>query len=221
MNAGRDLAGEILTLLSARPLALGGQQGEAEAAWLEAEAQLSEISAAIGSVRFMDPPDGGSVTLAEQVRRMRSALEKAESTLSTTSARAEAQDEGAAGEIYEQAFHPRDGSKFVEPLDEALSRIAAAMAEAKSIGAEYAQVYVRQGDLRSVLNVVNIAHPSPTPAADADRVRIAVEALEKDIRALCVGHPNAEIKWPHRALHDIADGLAALKSTAAKEGGEA
>lgn len=91
--------------------------------------------------------------------------------LSTTPARAEAQDEGAAGEIYKQALHPRDGSKFVEPLDEALPRIAAAMDEAKSIGAEYAQVYVRQGDLRSLLNVVRRAHPSPTPAADADRVR--------------------------------------------------
>lgn len=57
------------------PVSVGGED---EAAWLEAEAQLSEISAAIGSPRFMDPPDGGSVTLAEQVRRMRVALEEAE-----------------------------------------------------------------------------------------------------------------------------------------------
>lgn len=36
--------------------------------------ELADISAAIGTHEFMDPPDGGSVTLAEQVRRMRAAL---------------------------------------------------------------------------------------------------------------------------------------------------
>lgn len=35
---------------------------------------LAEISAAIGTNQYMDPPDGGSVTLAEQVRRMSAAL---------------------------------------------------------------------------------------------------------------------------------------------------
>ena len=38
----------------------------------------TEISGAIGSNRFLDPPDGGSVTFAEQVTRMRQALETAE-----------------------------------------------------------------------------------------------------------------------------------------------
>ena len=41
-----------------------------------------EVLTAIGSVRWMDPPDGGSVTVAEQVRRMRSDLEAAEARLS-------------------------------------------------------------------------------------------------------------------------------------------
>lgn len=41
-------------------------------------AELEAVSAAIGSCRFMDQPDGGSVTLAEQVERMRQALEAAE-----------------------------------------------------------------------------------------------------------------------------------------------
>lgn len=44
-------------------------------------AETTAISAAIGSVRFMDPPDGGDVSLAEQVARMRSALEAAEAAL--------------------------------------------------------------------------------------------------------------------------------------------
>lgn len=46
-------------------------------------AELSDISAAIGSTRFMDPPDGGDVPFAEQVRRMREALEEAERALGT------------------------------------------------------------------------------------------------------------------------------------------
>jgi hypothetical protein len=41
-------------------------------------AELDRVSAAIGTDQFMDPPDGGSVSLSEQVRRMRVALEKAE-----------------------------------------------------------------------------------------------------------------------------------------------
>ena len=40
--------------------------------------ELSEIAAAIGTVRFMNPPDGGDVSLAEQIRRMRKALDAAE-----------------------------------------------------------------------------------------------------------------------------------------------
>lgn len=47
----------------------------------EAERELDWVSAAIGSVRFMDPPDGGSVSLAEQVSRMRQALDTAEAEL--------------------------------------------------------------------------------------------------------------------------------------------
>jgi hypothetical protein len=44
-------------------------------------AELSAVSIAIGSVRFMDPPDGGDVSLPEQVRRMREALSTAEAEL--------------------------------------------------------------------------------------------------------------------------------------------
>lgn len=44
-----------------------------------AETELDAVSAAIGSARFMDPPDGGDVSLSEQVRRMREALTTAES----------------------------------------------------------------------------------------------------------------------------------------------
>lgn len=36
----------------------------------EIEAKLRDASSAIGTVRYMDPPDGGSPTLAEQIERM-------------------------------------------------------------------------------------------------------------------------------------------------------
>lgn len=49
---------------------------------LEAENELerfsSAVSSALGSHRFMDPPDGGGVMLEEQVARMRAELEEAE-----------------------------------------------------------------------------------------------------------------------------------------------
>lgn len=51
---------------------------KAEVSLRAVEAELSAVSAAIGSVRFMDPPDGGDVSLAEQVSRMRVALEAAD-----------------------------------------------------------------------------------------------------------------------------------------------
>jgi hypothetical protein len=57
--------------------AVGALTERAEAA----EAALADVSAAIGSVRFMDPPDGGDVSLSEQVRRMRETLEAAERQL--------------------------------------------------------------------------------------------------------------------------------------------
>ncbi|MCO6445695.1 MAG: hypothetical protein J5J04_16605 [Anaerolineae bacterium] len=37
-------------------------------------AEQDAVSAAIGTNEYMDPPDGGNVSLAEQVRRMRDAL---------------------------------------------------------------------------------------------------------------------------------------------------
>jgi len=42
---------------------------------------VNAVSAAIGTVRFMDPPDGGCTSLAEQVQRMREELEASEARL--------------------------------------------------------------------------------------------------------------------------------------------
>ena len=45
-------------------------------AYHDCRTELNAISDAIGSVEFMDPPDGGDVPLSEQVSRMRAELEK-------------------------------------------------------------------------------------------------------------------------------------------------
>ena len=63
------------------------------------------------------------------------------------------------------------------------------------------------------------AHPSPTPAADADRVRIAVEAFNAKINAPLTGPTHGA--WDRGRSAGLKEALAALKSTAAKEGGAA
>lgn len=66
-----------LSTLTAQAAALVAAERERDEAW----GDLSKVAGAIGSVRFMDPPDGGDVTLAEQVARMREALEAAEARI--------------------------------------------------------------------------------------------------------------------------------------------
>lgn len=57
-------------------------QAEEVRALSDCRCELEAVSLALGSgVRFMDPPDGGSVTIAEQVVRMRIALHEAETKL--------------------------------------------------------------------------------------------------------------------------------------------
>lgn len=38
------------------------------------------------------------------------------------------------------------------------------------------------------------------------------ESLTLRLRLACVGHPTAEIPWPHRILHEAADEIATLTS---------
>lgn len=72
-----------LSTLTAQTAARVAAERERDEAW----GDLSKAAGAIGSVRFMDPPDGGDVTLAEQVARMREALEAAESEVATLKGR--------------------------------------------------------------------------------------------------------------------------------------
>lgn len=50
---------------------LDNEAGELEERNRRLMGELNAVSAAIGDCRYMDPPDGGDVTLGEQVNRMR------------------------------------------------------------------------------------------------------------------------------------------------------
>ncbi len=198
----------IEALLSARPLALGGQHSGGEWRCEDCGAQADE---------WFD--------------------------CCKNPARAEAQDEGAAGEpvAYRQwcqSDKPHQGGWW-QLIDKHDGDHAIATGGGKSLRPLY-------------------AHPSPTPSADADRVRIAVEALEpfaafaqvaeaksrmalgkvlsdEEILAsiswegglgvLVMGHFRDALSLVPKpkgwsGLYRRSKALAALKSTAAKEGGE-
>lgn len=136
-------------LLSARPLALGGQQGDSE------------------TLRVLLDNLVIAQTLSKDIRQK--ATDEACSYLydrRTTPARAEAQDEGAAGD----------------------SAIALARRCTQTIAAQHGPDSDLANGARMVLAALICApaldHPSPPPAADEDRVRIAVEALEKAVWSL-------------------------------------
>ncbi len=132
-----EMAADCATLealLSARPLALGGQQGE------------FNVEEYVADYEFRADGEGGCYTPTENERALLiDAIHGAlsELSLSTTPARAEAQDEGAAD--WAVIFKHHLGTSSLH-----------------DVVAEY---------------IAQQAHPSPTPAADADRVREAVEAL--------------------------------------------
>lgn len=127
-------------------------------------------------------------------------------------ARAEAQDEGAAGEA--SAYRVRMISD--DPAEWVLMHPEKALDFLSRKGWEIQPLY---------------AHPSPTPAADADRVRIAVEALEPfrlaannmdgdEPDSLFIYDSPESTMISYGDLRRAASVHDALKSTAAKEGGE-
>lgn len=175
-----------LALLSSRPLALGGQQGDSE------------------TLRVLLDNLVIAQTLSKDIRQK--ATDEACSYLydrRTTPARAEAQDEGAAGD----------------------SAIALARRCTQTIAAQHGPDSDFANGARMVLAALICApaldHPSPPPAADADRVRIAVEAFLKAEDEARDRLREAGTPLPSTPEVDaLREALAALKSTAAKEGGE-
>jgi len=43
---------------------------------------------------------------------------------------------------------------------------------------------------------------------------VHLEALVRQLREACKGHPNARIPWPHRLLHEAADAIERLQGYA-------
>lgn len=76
--------------------------------------ELSAVSSAIGTVRFMDPPDGGDVTLAEQVARMHAALGAAEANQRTLIAALRAKHQAQGTYPGDEAFDAAD-AQMLEP----------------------------------------------------------------------------------------------------------
>lgn len=70
----------------------------------QAGVDMDAISAAIGTVRFMDPPDGGDVSLAEQVRLMREENERMRAWAKRVIAWAEAQAAGHEASAQDRRF---------------------------------------------------------------------------------------------------------------------
>ena len=121
--------------------------------------------------------------------------------------RAEAQDEGAAGE-------PVAWAKAVAELEIAEDAYRKVM-DGSLTGIPLARYAALQKAVFGVASVWS-AHPSPTPAADDDSVRIAVEAINAEINAPLTGPTHGA--WDRGRISGLKEALAALKSTAAKEG---
>ncbi|PZT99879.1 MAG: hypothetical protein DI624_04190 [Brevundimonas sp.] len=140
-----EMAADCATLealLSARPLALGGQQGE--------ERLSAALIAMVEHFERVDagPEDKAAIQAACEVW----ASAKRDKALSTTPARAEALDEGAAGET------------ILTALVEAMPK------EHDVTGPQFERI------AKAIFKALR-AHPSPPPADDEDRVREAATLL--------------------------------------------
>ncbi len=118
---------------------------------------------------------------------------------------AEAQDEGVAGER-ERIAREIDPVAFLDVQSRASGRNGERNAHA-----------ARMKALKKADEIIaSRAHPSPTPAADADRVRIAVEALKPFARLELpkkpVGNAGA-YSLLHTDIRRAAEAVAVLKST--------
>lgn len=233
-----DRADRILALLSTSPLALGGQQGDSE------------------TLRVLLDNLVIAQTLSKDIRQK--ATDEACSYLydrRTTPARAEAQDEGAAGEIvaWRETFivEEEDGAAVGIVIDlpdgsqiwtgecsTQLLEDARAREESPEASGQYLIVAARDEPTRVIAQVATVddgialaraiaghvsAHPSPTPAADADGVIRVLERIcetQKRLYGNGTGLHLAMLDLCIDARAELSLYRAALKSTAAKEGGE-
>ncbi|MFA4899918.1 MAG: hypothetical protein WC563_10365 [Brevundimonas sp.] len=230
------LTDRILAFLSARPLTLGGQQGGAlESVSPEGlRARANMVRDALN--------DGGSC--ARHLELAAAEIER----LSTTPARAEAQDEQPDITPYTEDLKGLKAAMQAEALDEGAAGDMKAVCHHAETDADPVVSMLRdinerldrpEPDLHGARVGVHavrlavssrlLAHPSPTPAADADRVREAMRELIDADKELAVAINFAEPTENNDALttaeyraqaarNQAEQALSALKSTAAKEG---
>lgn len=211
---------DMNALLSARPLALEGQQGVQERCQRcggEVQGWLCQSCPA----EFRENDDGHLVFDED-----------------TTPARAEAQDEGAAGERDKRAWIDRWNA--IEGAAQDALHTMSELLEAPNLKRMQYALGERRDALASALNLpeagtawMRPGHPTPTPAADDDRARIAADSdlVEKLARFLSPmdfqdfrrssrnQHAANKAKTHYRKLakrilkfRPIAEALAALKS---------
>lgn len=194
--------------------------------------------------------DCPAMSIDKQADFVARALWPAVSALSTTPARAEAQHEQPDITPYTEDLKGLKAAMQAEAQDEGAAEeawiIDAGASAWATMDREEAARFSQKEEFK--VRPLVTAHPSPTPAADADRVRIAVEALEPfvpvwakltglsdgiDVRldasfALqdATGRARGATCNPNLPKLTVGDfrkaheARAALKSTAAKEGGK-
>lgn len=186
-----------LDALSARPLASGGQHSSGEAAGC-AESEVGRaVYERIEKLIYAKPgtPEGDELSFLAFLVESVEEVGGYDGPSASTPARAEAQDEGAAGEA--SAYRVRMISN--DPAEWVLMHPEKALDFLSRKGWESQPLY---------------AHPSPTAAADADRVRIACEIARDALK--CEGPEHELIYQRDRsALDRIATGLNLQRAIAA------
>lgn len=188
--------------------------------------ETRELAAYFGTYR-PHVADGAAVTVYVPLTLKQ--IDATIASLSTTPARAEAQDEGAAGDDLHQALtlalallgqmEPTDARAI---SDEFVAMAAAQAGIQNQEGRDIIAARLKQ-PFPSIPAEVTFedAHPSPTPAADEDRVRLRddIISIVEDARNNVVSEPWETVTPdPWDVVSYAADRILALKSTAAKEG---
>lgn len=182
-------------IISSRPLALGGQQDRlAERIKYQVECSSANL------IKFGSDKDMVAICLGH----FNDLANEVAALSTTTPARAEAQDEGAAGEPVAWLVQ-REGKRD-------------RLVNARQYNPTKPDYWISAEAMAEHTITPLYAHPSPTPAADDDRVRIAVEAYLEAVDASdALGHGPADLmeaslRAEEAALDELRQALAALKS---------
>lgn len=192
----------ILALLSARPLASGGQHSSGEAAGC-AESEVGRaVYERIEKLIDAKPgtPEGDELSFLAFLVESVEEVGGYDGPSASTPARAEALDEGVAGELVKE-----------------LRLAACGLFTLENETGDYGYF----DNIADRVEALARAHPSPTPAADADRVlSVTDDEVSVLLEVLAYAGDEVDNATAASSLFVKAEALASLQSTAAKEGGE-